>query len=264
MTAIVPASPQVLTHTLDLDQEKVDLIKRTIADGASDDELALFLAQCRRTGLDPFARQIYLIERWDKARGKTRQVQISIDGQRLVAERTGAYRGQVGPFWCGPDGLWRDAWLEKGPPAAAKVGVLRDGFTEPLFAVATWDAYVQTTKEGGPTSMWRKMGATMLAKCAESQALRRAFPQELSGLYTGEEMSQAAPAVSKPKPLIARTDEELIETIQKAAEAGREDIVKKATSVLVQRGYEPDKIGQALFERLQAKVDARTDEDPGA
>jgi phage recombination protein Bet len=169
----------------------VDLVKDQVCKGATDDELSFFLMACKRLGAEPLAKHLYLVKRWDSRESRNvMQLQASIDFFRFKAASSGRYLGQTAPQWATKTGEWKDVWLEDGYPAAARVGVYIAGNPEPTWGVATWKEYVQTTKDNSVTQMWKKFAPTMIAKCAESQALRKGFP-ELGGLYTPEEMMQA-------------------------------------------------------------------------
>jgi phage recombination protein Bet len=171
--------------------DQVNVIKQHLAPGISDEELHLFAMVCRRTGLDPFTRQIYAVmrnvsekqgERWVTRPKMT--IQTGIDGYRLIAARTGELAGI-------DDAEYDTEDAEH--PMWARVTVYRlvQGQRCPFTAKARWSEYVQLDTKSTPTRMWQRMPYLMLGKCAEALALRKAFPAELSGIYTSEEMEQA-------------------------------------------------------------------------
>lgn len=157
-------------------------------------ELKLFLHQAHRTGLDPLAGgQIHAVFRWDGQSKRERMtIQTGIDGLRLIAQRTGEFAG-TDREWCGPDGTWREVWLDRQPPAAARATARRivQGQVVAQRSVALHAEYVGRDSKGNPNRMWREKPALMLGKCAEALALRAMFPAEMSGLYTTDEMSRA-------------------------------------------------------------------------
>lgn len=164
-------------------KEQIELIKSQIAPEATHEELKLFLYQCQRTGLDALSRQIYCIHRWTKV-GKKMTIQTSIDGFRVIAERSGNYGGQSEPIF---------TYDKEGNLLSCKISVFRfhnDIRFEASVGVAYLSEYCQYDKEGKPMGLWSKPHI-MLSKVAEALALRKAYPQDLSGIYTSEEMQQA-------------------------------------------------------------------------
>ncbi len=190
-------------------RQQVNLIKQTIMPKASDAELAVFIEYAQRTRLDPFARQIYAIPVWDNdAKAYRYQFTTGIDGLRLVAERTGEYQGQDGPYWCGPDGKWSEVWLSDDAPAAAKITVHRLG-RRGVTRIVHFGEFVQRDRQGNiRMGNWRDKPAHMLAIRAESHALRAAFPREMAGLELDDEpihiVNPEAPASNAQKGELVR------------------------------------------------------------
>lgn len=161
--------------------DQMDLIKRTIAPTATPDELQLFFYDCQRRNVHPLDKLIHFSKRGGKYVPLT-----SIDFLRSRA----ADSGQLG----GID----DAIFSEGGsfPSQATVTVYRivSGTRCPFTATARWTEYCPQDEK--QAFMWKKMPYVMLSKCAESLALRKAFPQQLAGLYANEELDQATKPVS--------------------------------------------------------------------
>lgn len=178
-TEIVKHAGSALTITADqqgFNDRQVAALRQIGVDTNSAADIDVFFHQAQATGLDPFKREIYMITR----KGKP-TIQTGIDGFYKIANRVGGGDwGIDSTMWCGQDGQWADVWLATQPPSAAKVTVHRGNAT--FTAVAITREY----RAQGP--MWDKMPSRMIAKCAEALAIRMAFPDDLSGLYTSDEM----------------------------------------------------------------------------
>jgi len=171
-------SNEVAVH--EIGNEKMELIKQTVAKGTTDLEFNLFLHACKRTGLDPLMKQIYAIKRLNRKTNKEEMsIQTGIDGYRLIADRTGGYAGSDEPTYIIAEDKLPDV-------ASVTVYKLVGGIRCPFSSSARWAEYYSDS-----SPMWKKMPFLMLGKCAEALALRKAFPAELSGVYTHEEMNQA-------------------------------------------------------------------------
>lgn len=181
--------------------EQVDILRKTLFKGFNDDEMAFSLAVCSRTGLDPFMRQVHFTKRKNHAtKEETIVITTGIDGFRLTATRTGAYAGSDEPIFVED---------EKGPTMArVTVWKIVQGVKCSFTGSARWAEFYPG--DGAPGFMWRKMPFVMLAKCAEAQALRKAFPAELSNIYSNEEMGQA----SNEKTVIQTKAKELTAQVQ--------------------------------------------------
>lgn len=182
-----------------LTRSQINLIKSTIAKGASDDELKMFVQVCKGANLNPFLRQVHLVPRWDSKNAKeVRTIQVSIDGFRSIAESSGAYAGNEDPIFKGEQTIKPNEKGELTVPNGATVTVYKmlGGERCPFTATARWSEYYPGAKLG---FQWHIRPYLMLGKCAEALALRKAFPKLLSGMYAQEEMEQSVQVETKQR-----------------------------------------------------------------
>ena len=237
--------------------EQTQLIATTIAPGCSSDELRLFAYACQRTGLDPFSKQIYAIKRGGKM-----TIQAGIDGLRAIAERTGELDGSH-TEWCGDDGQWADVWLSAKPPAAAKTTIWRKGSSHPFTGVARFAEY------NAGQGLWSKMTAAMIAKCSEALALRKAFPANLSGVYSTDEMEQVEvqPVTVTAAPALPAGDTKLFSAGKAAIAKAKtiDDLAKVTTRMEARKGELSDEQNDQLMQLAlsrEAELTAPAEEDP--
>ena len=220
---------------------QLDLIKRLYCKDATPDEIKIFSHVCQKTGLDPMRNQIYFVKRQDKM-----TIQTSIDGYRLIAERSGRYTpGREPTYTYNKDGglLSATAYIKKRT---------NDKIWHEVSATAFYEEYVQkfknrSTGQWEVSNFWIKMPHVMLAKCAESLALRRGFPAELSDIYTTDEMSQA----SVEEVNLGDTFEPKVQKVQLAIES---------VSTNVERLFERLELDGLNVERLDTFLQKRSEE----
>ena len=183
MNQIATVEPSVLAV---FDEEHLARIENLCqANNLTRDEFDLFLFTARQRRLDPLKNQVCAVKRWSgRDRREVMTVQTTIDGFRVIASRTGKLAGMSDVTY---------VYNDDGSVFSASITVYRltAGERCPYTATAFFDEYCATTKQGDPTRFWSKMGRHMIGKCAEALCLRKAFPEELSGLYTSDEMDQA-------------------------------------------------------------------------
>ncbi len=158
--------------------EKREFLRRHYARESTPEEFEHFASVCRTRGLSPEANQIYFM----KVSGRA-SIVLSINAYRLIAQRTGAYAGTS------PVEYTYDA---KGDLQSATVTVQKfvQGQLCNFSGTALLNEHIRLSRDGRK-SLWDSMPATMLEKCAEAKALRKAFPEELSSFYTRDEIEGA-------------------------------------------------------------------------
>jgi phage recombination protein Bet len=229
---------------LSFTDEERRIIRESFMPGASDAEARPLLAVAETLRLSPFKRQIHFVKRWNReAQREVWSFQTSIDGYRSIAEESGEFIGADEPEFYFAERINPATGEPTGKKElACKVRVWRKGFEKPFVGNVRYSEFVQTTKDGTPNAMWAKSPHNMLAKCAESAAIRKAFPQRLAGVHGEEDgrydghddvVATVAPASTAPigkakKPVASATDQ-VLDVAANVAEAAAKPAVQVET-----------------------------------
>lgn len=213
-----------------LSKEEVALLKRSMLSKYPDDEQETFIRLCQRTRLDPFTKQLYATRRYQKVKDENNEWKkvptlvpvTGIMGLTAVAERTHSYDG-CEIAWSGKDGEWKAEWLKDENPEAARCIVYHKHRSHPEVGIARWNSYVgqqwnQDKKQWEITDFWDRMGDYMLAKCAKAQALRGAFPDQLTNIYIREELDSNITDIETETETIPSDEQKIIENRRREAE----------------------------------------------
>jgi phage recombination protein Bet len=269
-----------------LSEEECALLKRTQLSAFKEDEQETFIRICQRTKLDPFTKQIYATRRYNKVKdehGQQKKVPTlvavtGIMGLCALAERTRDYDG-CEISWSAKDGNWKGEWLEEQAPEAAKCVVYHKHRSHPEVGIARWSSYVgqqwnNDVKQWEVTDFWARMGDYMLAKCAKAQALRGAFPDQLSNVYIREELESDitdSETETSPIPLEERTIIENRQREEQIKASGKFAVVeekpsstKPTPSEMVEPALDRDKIPEKPVNPPPAPAQPRAPMPPAA
>lgn len=223
----------------DFTPQQVELIKRTICNGATDDELQMFLYVCKQSNLDPFLKQIHAVKRYDsRIKDYKMEIQVGIDGYRAKAHRTGQCAGITDADFTYKVNPKTGVRLAQIDSATVTVRKIIGGHMCEFTATAYWDEYFPGDKMG---FMWKKMPKGQLGKCAEALALRKAFPEEMPAFYIPEEMEKTVVDSKEIEEVVTKP------RIDYQEQTDQLEHIKKLLAQMTE-GKEPSEKVQALVE----------------
>lgn len=171
--------------------EMMKVLQSSLYPGASPDSIKMVLGYCKAAGLDPMQKPVHIVPMWDsKAKCMRDVIMPGIGLYRTQAARSGC-AGVTEPEF-GPDISENIGGTAMTYPAWCRVTVRRriaTGEVVEFTAKEFWkENYATAGKDSSaPNAMWKKRPYGQIAKCAEAQALRKAFP-EIGSEPTADEM----------------------------------------------------------------------------